>query len=222
MSYKEYNDLLLKCQLSGKYRVFTFDLIDSSKCDTIAYQNSLILIERIYQDILMLGKALNKKILINDKYSSMLEISKNKGSFEVPYDWFIIGGDTVGLTIYNNSIPSGIIYKIFELNVNEMGLQNCYHVYDLVYETNKYSEGNNKYFRGYAIAMCANMHKENQKELRTTLDKLKDSPSVEEVNIYMSIISENHNIAIQRATKRLEEWNIKKIYTYYKCKGETI
>ena len=60
MSYKEYNDLLVKCQKNGKYRVFTIDIVNSSNMNAeerINIEYSLInIIERIYQDIKMLEK----------------------------------------------------------------------------------------------------------------------------------------------------------------------
>lgn len=31
MSYEEYNDMFLKCQDTGKYHVFTFDIVGSKK-----------------------------------------------------------------------------------------------------------------------------------------------------------------------------------------------
>ena len=202
MSYKEYNDLMLKCQENGGYRVFTIDIKNSKLLPNReeAIYNLITLIERTYQDILALGKELNKPILIDDEgYKSILDEQNLKNEGQMPYDWFIYG-DAVGITIHNNSIPARIIYEILELNIKEMGLTDNFHKNDLVYETDKYFEGHDKYFRGYAIQMSANMHKDG------TPNITKEELSPEEINKYMEIINKNHKDAIERANERISNF----------------
>ena len=204
MSYNEYNDLLLKCQKTGKYRVFTIDLMNSSSMNSelrFESQYSLItLIERIYQDILMLEKELNKRILIKDEgFDTFLDKQELKNEGQMPYDWFLYG-DAVGLTIHNNSIPREVIYKIISLNIKELNLENMFHIYDLVYETNDYKEGPDKYFRGYAIQASTTIHK--KATLKKQIDNLKQETK-ENIDNYIRLIIKNHPEALRIAEERL-------------------
>lgn len=197
MSYIEYNDLLLKCQKTGKYRLFTLDLIDSGNAKLEKYNDLRTVMEIIYQDILMLEKELNKQILIT-----------NEG-FKPPFDenisflqedWFILG-DAVGITIYNKVIPTEVIHKIIELNLKEMNLTNSVHQYDLVYETNNYAEGNNKYYRGYAIQTSTSIHKKPL--LKKQVDNQKEPEPPFDLNYYINLINKNHFEAVIIANEKL-------------------
>ena len=203
MSYDEYNDLMLKCQKTGKYRVFTVDISNSKGLYgpnmMEEYYNLYMLIERTYQDILMLEKELNKQILITDEgYKTAIDEATLNNEGQMPYDWFIYG-DAVGITIHNGSIPPRIIYEIINLNIKEMGLIDDFHKCDLVYETNKYAEGHDKYFRGYAIQLSMNMHKLKPRPLNIKEEEISHG----EVLKYMELVSKNHEKAVKKANERI-------------------
>lgn len=210
MSYKEYNDLLVKCQKNGKYRVFTIDIVNSSNMNAeerINIEYSLInIIERIYQDIKMLEKELNKQILITDEgFNTALDKQELDNIGQVPTDWFILG-DAAGLTIHNNTIPTEVIHKIIALNLKEMNLENMFHIYDLAYETNNYIEGHDKYFRGYAIQMSSTIHK--TPKFKKQIDNLKQETK-ENIDNYINLIIKNHHEAVRIAEERLTNYNNK-------------
>lgn len=200
MSYIEYNDLLLKCQNIGKYRLFTLDLIDSGNTKLEKYNNLKTAMERIYQDILMLEKELNKQILItNEGFKTPLD---ENISF-LQEDWFILG-DAVGITIYNKSIPTEVINKIIELNLKEMNLTDNVHQYNLSYETNDYTKGHDKYYRGYAIQISTNIHKIPL--LKKQVDNQKEPEPPFDLNYYINLINKNHFEAVIIAEERLTNY----------------
>ena len=115
MSYEEYHNLALKCQNDGKYRVFTFDISDSSKMSSEELLEAkicgCILMERVYQDLLLMEKSINKKILINDEgFNTILDDYTIENEMQVPVDWFLFYGDSFGITIYNKSIKNDSLF----------------------------------------------------------------------------------------------------------------
>lgn len=176
MSTSEYHDLYLKCQNTGIYHVFTFDIV-KSKNMTIEYraavQSKLYeLMQKMYEEIQNIEKKTNKKILVfeEDFYSTFEPVRRGFGLKQEP---FIIG-DMFGFTVYRDSISNETIYYIFEKYKEELGIDFDFHLANGYYETNDYTEGGTKYFRGYCIDVLSNFHKkEMQKELEDTKRKLK-------------------------------------------------
>ncbi len=209
MSYIEYNDLLVKCQNDGLFRVFTFDIVGSRQMEEQeaikAHENAIILIERLYQDLNYLQDELCEQILIDDLgFKTPLDGENMPNDWQIPYDWFMIG-DTVGLTIYNGTVSPQVVNKLFDLNKKELKIDTEFHKYDVVYETNKYEEGHDKYFRGYAIHMSANMHKKDNELLRWKVNRLKSTMlfNEEAMNRYMELARKKHQSAVEKATSRL-------------------
>ncbi len=70
MSTFEYNDLYLKCQNTGKYHMFIFDIVNSKNMDNISRQQAQIkmieLMNKIYETIEQIEKTTSKKILVFD------------------------------------------------------------------------------------------------------------------------------------------------------------
>lgn len=169
---KFYIDLFLKCQETGKYRIFTFDIKDSKKMKN-RYQAQLQifnLIDNIYSDLKQLEIKLNKKILLDEEgYTHYKSQNKNSG-FAFKYEPFNIG-DMVGLTIYNGSIDNDVIYEIFEKNKKQLNIDFDFHINSGVYETDDYGLGVQKCFRGYCIQIVSNLHKGSYDKVRECVEK---------------------------------------------------
>ena len=163
MPYEDYNNLLLMCQNYGQYRVFTFDIVNSSKMNTEertqAQLNIRKLIERTYQDLYILGFELRRQILLDD-----IDGFRYEQRGRLPHDWFEFG-DAVGLTIHNKSINPQVVYTIFNMNKDELQIDLDFHYSTLAYETNDYTKGSRRYYRGYAIQSSLSMHKEKNKDI---------------------------------------------------------
>ena len=67
MSTYEYNDLFLKCQNTGKYHVFTFDIVNSKNMSIETRRNAqpklVSLMFKIYEEIQNIEKKSTLKIL---------------------------------------------------------------------------------------------------------------------------------------------------------------
>ena len=169
-----YVDLFLKCQESGKYRIFTFDIKNSQQMNNekryIAQKQIFSLIDNIYNDLKKIEETQDKKILLNEEgYTHFKEQNKNSG-FAFKYEPFCIG-DMVGLTIYNGSIDNDVVYQIFEKNKKELNIDFDFHINSGVYETDDYGLGVQKGFRGYCIQIVSNLHKKEYDNVRKTIEK---------------------------------------------------
>lgn len=164
MSTFEYNDLYLKSQETGQYHIFIFDII-GSKNMTYKYRNEaqikmIKLMTKIYETIEKIEKTTKRKILVFDK--DFVTFKSN-----IPYKGFgfkqepFLFGDTFGFTIYRDTLDKDTIYKIYNYYKKELEINFNFHLADGYYETNDYTEGNTKYFRGYCIDLLSVLHKEN-------------------------------------------------------------
>lgn len=176
MSTYEYHDLFLKCQDTGLYHVFTFDMVNSKNMSIEYRKNAqpklISLMLKIYEKIKNIEKRTNKKILVFEDgfYSTFDHVRRGFGLKQEP---FIIG-DMFGFTVYRDSISTETIYYLYEKYKKELGIDFDFHLANGYYETNDYSEGSTKYFRGYCIDVLSNYHKkEMQKELEDLKIKLK-------------------------------------------------
>ena len=154
MSTFEYNDLYLKCQDTGKYHMFVFDIVDSKKMlkqERIIAQNKMIkLINRIYKTIEKIQETTNRKILVFEDDFVTYKSGKNYKGFGFKQEPFLFA-DTVGFTIYRDSLDKNVIYYIYEYFKKTLEIDFEFHVVDGYYETNDFCEGRTKYFRGYCM-----------------------------------------------------------------------
>jgi len=175
MSTYEYNDLFLKCQETGKYHAFCFDIIGSKKMDCKtrgeAQLKIIELIFMVYRKIEKKQLEENKKILVfEEEFTKLGEQRLNVfGYKQEPF----IYGDLIGLTVYRNSITSAEVIDIFNTCKNVLGIDFEFHVADGYYETNDWIEGQDKYFRGYCIDLLSNLHKPYNNQFRKQLTKQK-------------------------------------------------
>lgn len=171
MSTHEYNDLFLKCQNSGRYHVFTFDIVGSKKMEhKIRYDAQYKIMElamMIYKIIEQKELKENKKILVfEDEFTKLGEYRLNVfGYKQEPF----IFGDLIGLTVYRDSITTQEVIDIFNKCKKKLGIEFEFHIADGYYETNDWVEGKDKYFRGYCIDLLSNLHKPYNKEVRKKL-----------------------------------------------------
>lgn len=185
MSTSEYNDLFLKCQDTGKYHVFTFDMVGSSKFRTEGKNNERLdaQIKLMYLNALMYKliqiKELeeNRKILVFEEgfvscpfpATNPYEASNGFGYKIEPF----IFGDLIGFTAYRDTITKEEVMNIFEKTKKVLNIDFDFHIADGYYETNDWAEGHDKYFRGYCIDLLSNLHKDYNKKVRAALQKQK-------------------------------------------------
>lgn len=175
MSTSEYNDLFLKCQDTGKYHVFTFDIAGSKKMSKavrcLAQYKLIKLILLIYSEIREIEMNENKNILVFESdFTKLGEDRKNVfGYKQEPF----LFGDLIGFTVYRDAITRDEVIKIYEKYKKMLNIDFEFHIADGYYETNNYEEGQEKYFRGYCIDLLSNLHKPYNKEVREALQKQK-------------------------------------------------
>ena len=173
MSTFEYNDLYLKCQDTGIYHIFTFDMIGSKNMPSSYRREAQTkmnkLMTRMYKTIERIEETTNKKILVFDNDFVTYKSQKNYKGFGFKQEPFLFG-DTFGFTIYRDNLDREIIYDIYEYYKKELEIDFDFHLADGYYETHDYSKGNKEYFRGYCIDLLSTLHKE---DIKKVLDKLK-------------------------------------------------
>lgn len=175
MSTHEYNDLFLKCQNTGKYHVFTFDIEGSKKMENserLKAQYKIIelamMMYKIIEEKELKG---NKKILVFESdFTKLGEPRKN--IFGYKQEPFLFG-DLIGLTVYRDTITNDEVIEIFNKCKKVLNIEFEFHLADGYYETNNWVEGNEKYFRGYCIDLLSNLHKDYNKQVRKALQKQK-------------------------------------------------
>ena len=174
MSTYEYNDLFLKCQPTGLYHVFTFDIKDSKLMDYKTRNNARIKMLKfmtlMYNTIYQKALIENKKILVYKKDYVRLG-SSHLNEFGFKQEPFILG-DLVGFTVYRDSITNEEVMKIYEECKKEVVIDFEFHIADGYYETDNWCEAKEKYFRGHCIDLLSNLHKPYNKEIRKKLLKL--------------------------------------------------
>lgn len=177
MSTYEYNDLFINCQDTGKYHMFVFDIENSKQMDDqtrMQAQYQIIdLSLTMYKKLQEKEKEENRQILVFEKdFNHFWEEKKYKG-FGVKTEPFLYGGDTIGFTIYRDSVSEEEVMSIFEKTKEELGIKFNMHSANGYYETNDYKEGATKYFRGYCVDLLGNIHKEKYSDVRDALSHKK-------------------------------------------------
>ena len=173
MSYNEYNDLFIKCQDTGKYHVFTFDIVGSKEMDDkTRYDTQILLIELaglMYLKLFSEETKRQKRILVfDDDFCNMFDFSKPQAGFGIKIEPYIFG-DMFAITIYRDSLTNEEVLDIFKKCKKMLGLTCKFHIADGYYETNEYGEGKEKYFRGYCIQLLSELHKPQNKYVKKLL-----------------------------------------------------
>lgn len=166
MSYNEYTNIFLKAQDIGMYHMIVFDVVNSRSIlpqERALLQNKFIkLTELVFNHLVNLEKKLGKDIILkeNNFYRVWETKKENIGYLMDP----ILFGDCIGFTIYRDSLDKRIIVDIFNMYKKQLGIEVEFHVTDGYYETNDYSLGNKKYFRGYCFQFLEAYHKSEAKQ----------------------------------------------------------
>ena len=175
MSTSEYNDLFIKCQDTGIYHIFTFDIKNSKK---MIKEQRLIVQYRLIELAIMMYKMIqeielrkNKKILVfGNDFTKLNESRLNMfGYKQEPF----IYGDVIGFTVYRNTITEKEVLDIFNKCIIALDINFEFHLANGYYETNDWALGNNQYFRGYCIDLLVNLHKPYNEKIRKELKKQK-------------------------------------------------
>ena len=167
MSTDEYNDMFLRCQATGMFHMFTFDLKNCKSMDPETLNDAefklVQLVLRTYKQLQTLEYETDRKILLN-KLLLQDEQWMNKEPFFL--------GDAGEITIYRDSITDEQFWEIFNNTKEEVGFDYELHTNDGYYETNHWVEGHDKYARSYCFQLLTDMHKDKYASLRK---KIKES-----------------------------------------------
>ena len=173
MSSFEYNDMLLRCQKSGIYHVFTFDIVDSRKMDIDRWK----IVQSKFRELVILNY---KMIEYIEKKRGILILARPNGenkNYEIGFTHVdkepVIIGDLSYFTIYRDTLTNREVYDIFECCMHILDIDFKFHYADGYYETNDWVMGDKEYFRGYCIDVLSNLHKSRNKDLRKKLEKAK-------------------------------------------------
>lgn len=176
MSYTEYKDMFKKCQNTAPYHLFIYDVVKSRNIVDNARQSNLIhLLFAVYEELERIEKTNNINILHKNENLYYAKMKKDENSYRIQFpkektiradllEPFLLSGDLIGFTIERNSLNSEQIDYIFEQKKKDLGINYSFHKANGFYETDKYEEGNTKYFRGYCIQQLEENSKSNKKE----------------------------------------------------------
>lgn len=176
MSTYEYTDMFIERQDKGNYHMFVFDIVGSKQMDKKTRLDASIkmieLMNKIYSELKQIEKSSQTKILVTNidgivPYEERYKVDKKFGMLFEPW----IFGDTFGFTIYRNSLSKEIILSIYEKYKQELNISFDFHIADAYYETNKWEEGTELFFRGYCLDILSNYHKDYYKHLRKIKSK---------------------------------------------------
>lgn len=176
MSTYEYTDMFIERQDKGEYHMFVFDIVGSKKMSHETRRRAQVqmeeLMKKIYNKIKQIENYSKAKILVMNidgivPYEERQKVDKKFGMLFEPW----LFGDTFGFTIYKNSLPKETILYIYKKYKQELNITFDFHVADAYYETNKWEEGSELFFRGYCMDILSNYHKDYYKHLKIRKQK---------------------------------------------------
>ncbi len=171
MAYNEYIDTFLCSQSTGAYHMIVFDIVNSKSINPserkIIQRKLIELMRLVFNYLSNLEKITGKDILIKDQnfYRLWEQKEGNVGYLMDP----ILFGDCLGFTIYRDSLDKDSVIEIFNRYKEQLGINVDFHIADGYYETNDYSLGKEKCFRGYCFQILETAHK---RETETALKKM--------------------------------------------------
>jgi len=171
MSTSEYYDLCYKAQnnLDAKYHIFVFDIKGSKempkeeRCDAQVKMEELML--KMYAEIENIEIKEDREILLRECIVSYNDRNKVNKKFGMLFEPFLFA-DTFGFTVYKDSISREEVLEIYDKFKGELGINFSFNINDLYYETNDYSMGGILFFRGYAIDIASNLHKDYMSKVK--------------------------------------------------------
>lgn len=176
MSYTEYKDLFEKCQSYAPYHLFIYDVVKGREVVSEERQNNLRkLIFGVYEELQKLEKVKNLEILHKSDDLYYGKLKKDQEGYKIEYperklpredllEPFLVAGDLMGFTIKRGTLNSKQVDYIFEQKKKELGINYSFHKANGFYETDKWEEGAEKYFRGYCIQQLEENSKIEEKK----------------------------------------------------------
>ncbi|MDD2180996.1 MAG: hypothetical protein PHW32_01365 [Bacilli bacterium] len=186
MSYSEYNDMFIKCQSTAPYKLYIYDLVNSSSmANNEVVSNLQLLIYALYMKIKSLEIETNTKILHQSDLLNYTKLQKREIAGGIYYylkperttgdsfinsvsvlEPFLISGDCIGFTVNRGTISDELVDRLFEETKKELNINYQFHKSLGYYETDNWIEGDKKYYRGYAINLLSTLHKMENKVLQ--------------------------------------------------------
>lgn len=171
MSSSEYTDMFLKVQETNNapYHMFSFDIKDCKKMGPtkrwLAQYDLFLLGDLLKEELEKLENSLGRKILLGENELGNLEGLMKDNPF--------VFGDSLVITIYKDSLSRDQMYTLFNEFKDGMGIDYDFNTSDALYETNDYGEGAHKLYRGYCAQILMELHKDNYKNVKKKLRKIK-------------------------------------------------
>ena len=202
MSYNEYLDLFNKAQKKEcPFRAFTFDIVKSkSQEQYISEHDKFIdLISDVYDELKREEERTKIPILLDDQYNvkpiymPTFKIT-DKESFNTFKKYVSVGsngnllnpmqlGDMITYFVHNNSITTERMITIFSEQLDNKGITYPFHFNTGVYETNDYSEGSTKMYKGYMPQILEDSSKNTNLIVTKDTHKEINEPDNDFVNI---------------------------------------
>lgn len=172
MSYYEYDDLYEKCQNTGLYHLFCFDIKNSKNCHDNKIEILYTLLHRLYLVLESLEKELERPFLVRES-PLLLGIYQN-GHYSYPrvndmracnanYYEPLLFGDSIFLTVYRDAISTDEMFHIFDEVKESLGIPYQFHYHHGYYETNDIAKSREQYFRGDLLGKLEQAHKKKVK-----------------------------------------------------------
>ena len=159
MSYDEYFDFFHKAQNKQcPFRAFTFDVVNSKKQNEYInnHENFLDCILYVYTLLEQEEKISNTKILLKDQHNnSPLNFNKFNNNLNNP----MILGDMATYFVYNNSISTKRMIEMFKTALDKFNISYPFHFATGIYETNDYTKGGEKLYKGYMPQILESLSK---------------------------------------------------------------
>lgn len=168
MSYYEYDYLYEKCQNTGLYHIFCFDIKNSKSLTGNKIKTLYTLLYRLYSVLELLEKEKGQSILVRESplllgiYQNGQYIYPNKddtGNCNANYYEPLLFGDSIFITIYQDTISTDQMFTIFDKVRKSLGISYQFHYHHGYYETNDITKSHKQYFRGDLLGKLEQAHK---------------------------------------------------------------
>lgn len=163
MSYNEYINMFKLAQKKEcPFRAFMFDVVNSrNNQEYLSTKNTKFfkLLNCVYFLLQKEEEKTNKAILLKGKNNAKYSLGKKviNGNNYNPMHM----GDMVTFFVYNNSITTNQMLKIFISALKICKITYSFHFNTGVYETNNYSQGKTKLYKGYMPQILEVLSKKN-------------------------------------------------------------
>ena len=165
MGYEEYNDLIERAQIDGKYIVIAIDGEHESRRKNygLFIEQSLALMKEMKNIFLNMEK--DEMILARDDNMVVSEYPlPQKMIWPVSWNPFFTSGDLIAFYFYSDKMNIDTFKKVFYEASKKINNEFNYHLSYMKYETNDRIKGSSLLWCGYAL-QCLNCDKSLRKEI---------------------------------------------------------